>query len=58
MEDPIIKEIHQFREELAARFDYDLEKIFEFFRAKEVRPVISCSPKSSTKDNERENQAA
>ena len=61
IEDPIIKELHQIREEIAARYHFDVSEIFAHLRAreaKEKRPVISFSPKSSTKDNEEEKQAA
>jgi hypothetical protein len=33
--DPIVEEIHQFREEHAKRFNYDLKAIFEDFKAQE-----------------------
>ena len=49
IEDPIIKELHQVREEIAARHHFDVSEIFDHFRkreAKEKRTVISSSPKT------------
>ena len=61
IEDPIIKELHQIREEIAARYHLDVSKIFDHLRAREAKekcPVISFNPKSSASDEEQEKQAA
>ncbi len=47
--DPIIDEIHRFREERAARFNYDLKRIVEDInrQAEELHPtgpVVSLPP--------------
>lgn len=49
--DPIIDEIHRYREERAARFNYDLKKIVEDInrQAEELHPtgpVVSLPPKT------------
>ena len=36
LEDPLIEEIHATREEIAREADYDLEKILEAARARQV----------------------
>ena len=44
IDDPIMEELHRIREEIAARHNYDLHAIFEYFRAKEGqegRKVVS-----------------
>ncbi len=45
--DPIIEELHQIREQLAARFNYDVFAIVADIQAqeqKEDRPLVSLSP--------------
>jgi len=45
--DPIVEEIRRFREEYAAKFNYDLEKIFLDLRRQQEEtpgPVVSFSP--------------
>jgi hypothetical protein len=32
MKDPIVEEIHRIREQIAAECDYDLDRIFDYFR--------------------------
>jgi hypothetical protein len=49
--DPIVEEIHRFREEYAKRFDYDSEKMFLDLRRQQEEsgvPVVSFSPKPAT----------
>lgn len=44
MIDPIIEEIHKVREEYAAKFDYDVDAMFEDLRQKQAnsnRDVVS-----------------
>ena len=46
--DPIVEEVRKVREEHAARFDYDLEKIFRDLKEQERksgRKVVSLPPK-------------
>jgi len=46
--DPIVEEVRKIREEHAARFDYDLERIFQDLKEQERqsgRKVVSLSPK-------------
>jgi len=46
--DPIVEEVRKVREEHAARFDYDLERIFQDLKAQEQqssREVVSLPPK-------------
>jgi hypothetical protein len=46
--DPIVEEVRKIREEHAARFDYDLERIFQDLKEQEKnsgRKVVSLSPK-------------
>ena len=45
--DPIIEELHQIREQLAAKFNYDVFAIVADIQAqeqKEDRPLVSLSP--------------
>ena len=47
-DDPIVEEVRKIREEHAARFDYDLKKIFEDLKEQERksgREVLSLPPK-------------
>ena len=37
MEDEIIKEIHKYREEFAAKFDYDINAMFEYLREQQQK---------------------
>lgn len=46
--DPIVEEVRKVREEHAARFDYDLERIFQDLKEQEQksgRKVVSLSPR-------------
>jgi len=36
-QDPIVEEIHEHRAQLAKRFDYDLQKLFAYYREGENR---------------------
>ncbi|MBI1763201.1 MAG: hypothetical protein HYR56_17380 [Acidobacteria bacterium] len=45
--DPIIEELHQIRDQLAAKFNYDLQAIVADLQAQEKtedRPVVSFAP--------------
>lgn len=48
--DPIVEEIHRFREEYAKRFDYDLEKMYQDLKRQQdetpglVIPLVRKSP--------------
>lgn len=47
----IIEELHRVRDELAARYDYDVRAVVAALREKqqsENRPVVSLSPKRAT----------
>ncbi|MBN2543416.1 hypothetical protein JXI42_11180 [bacterium] len=35
--DPIVKEIHKYREEHAAKFDFDLTKIVEYYKTAQTK---------------------
>ena len=44
MTDPIVEEIHKIRQDLAAKFDYDIDAIFEDLRQKQLesnRKIVS-----------------
>ncbi len=60
IDDPIIEELHRIREEIAARHNYDVSAIFQYFRAKEAqegRKVISFElPKKEAQVNEEDVQ--
>ena len=47
-EDPIVKEIHETRERLAARFGYDVSALFAYIREREAearkRGVVFADP--------------
>lgn len=48
MSDPIIEELHRIREQLAAKFNYDVFAIVadaQAQQAKENRPIVFFSPK-------------
>ncbi len=43
-DDPIIEELHQIRAEFAARFNYDINAMVEYLRARQTQeghPVVS-----------------
>ena len=47
MNDPILEELHQIREQLAAKFNYDVFAIVADIQAQEQqedRPLVSLSP--------------
>jgi hypothetical protein len=47
-DDPIVEEVRKVREEHAARFDYDLKRIFQDLKEEEQksgRKVVTLSPK-------------
>jgi hypothetical protein len=49
--DPIVEEIHRFREEYAKKFDYDLNRMFEDLRRRQEEsgaPVVSFAAKPAT----------
>ena len=60
IDDPIIEELHRIREEIAARHNYDVHAIFQYFRSKEVqegRKVVSFElPKKEAQIDEEERQ--
>lgn len=62
--DPIVDEIHKYREELAAQFNYDVKAIIEYFQSLQKdtkRKVIKAPPKpdkANLKKGEQEKQAA
>lgn len=55
-DDPIIEELHRVREEIAARHNYDISAICQYFRAKEAQEsgkVVSFErPKTEAKVEE------
>lgn len=56
IDDPIIEELHRVREEIAAKFNYDLHAMFAHWRAREAEPgrkVVSFErPKTEVKVEE------
>ena len=48
MIDPIVEEIHKIREEYAAKFDYDVDAMFEDLRRKQSKS--NCKIVSFVKD--------
>ena len=51
MEDPIIEELHKFREEWAAQFYYDIHALVADLRRSQLeenRPVVNLPPKRIT----------
>lgn len=57
--DPIIEELHQFREKLAARFNYDVQSLIEYFQAQQGRgnrKVILAPRKLKEPDYEKTEQ--
>ncbi len=54
-EDPIVKEIHKFREKHAKKFNYNLDAIFEDLKERERksgRKIISLPIKRKVEDME------
>ena len=46
--DPIVEEIHKIREELAAKFQYDVQALGRFFQAQQAtehRMVVTRAPR-------------
>ena len=46
--DPIVEEIHKIREELAAKFQYDVQALGQYFQAQqqaEHREVVTRAPR-------------
>ena len=59
--DPIVEEIRGYREEYAARFNYDLHAICEDLRSqqgKDGRKVVSLPPKRIAKPGEADEKPA
>ncbi len=57
IDDPIIEELHRIREEIAAKFNYDVHAMFAYWRAREAeegRKVVSFEfpPKEVQVDEE------
>ncbi len=56
MNDPIVEEIHKYREELAARFNYEMDAICEYFRQQQAasdRPVWQGPGSTTEKSDEK-----
>jgi hypothetical protein len=52
MTDPIVEEIHKIREEYAAKFDYDVDAMFEDLRQKQSqsnRKIVSFAKDKKAK---------
>ena len=52
MNDPIVEEVRKIRDEHAARFNYDIDAIFEDLKKREKesgQPVITLEPKRIVK---------
>ncbi len=46
--DPIVEELHKHRQEMAARFNYDVHAVCQYYRERqklEGQPVVSRKPK-------------
>jgi hypothetical protein len=59
MEDPIVEEIRKLREEHAARFNYDVDAIFDNLKKLETErglTVVSLEPKRVLKIGENEDR--
>lgn len=60
IDDPIIEELHRVREEMAAKFNYDVHAMFAYWRARELekgRKVVSFElPKKEVQVAEEEMQ--
>jgi hypothetical protein len=55
MLDPIVEEIRKIREEHAARFNYDIDAIFEDFRKNEKEsglPLVTLQPRRISETRE------
>ena len=55
IDDPILADLYRFREELAARFNYDVYALVAYLReeqAKENHPIVSFSAKRVDPNNE------
>lgn len=58
-EDPIVKEIHKIREEHAAKFNYDIDAMFQDLQAKEAQSgvkYVSFDPKLPVKRKTRKHK--
>ena len=47
-QDPIVEEVHKIREELAAKFQYDVQALGKFFQAQQAtehRVVVTRAPR-------------
>lgn len=52
IEDPIIEELHRVREDLAAKFNYDVHALFAYWRARQAKenyPVVSLAKERKPK---------
>ena len=52
IDDPIVEEIHKIRDEHAARFNYDLDAIFDDFEREQResgRPLVTLPPNRISK---------
>lgn len=61
MIDPIVEEIHKIREEYAAKFDYDVDAMFEDLRQKQSqsnRKIVSFVKKKNEKQGIDERKVA
>jgi AAA+ superfamily predicted ATPase len=61
MIDPIVEEIHKIREEYAAKFEYDVDAMFEDLRQKQSqsnRKIVSFVKKKSEKQGIDERKVA
>jgi len=62
VKDEIIEEVHKHREEFAAKFNYDIDKMFEYLRGqqeKSGREYVSFSTaKNSLKKEKKTRKAA
>ncbi|HEX8317637.1 MAG TPA: hypothetical protein VF632_04505 [Longimicrobium sp.] len=60
-EDPIVKEIHETRERLAARFGYDVPALFAHIREREAdsgkRGVVFADPSGQPRRSPRDSRA-
>ena len=61
MIDPIVEEIHKIRQDLAAKFDYDIDAIFEDLRQKQLksnRKIVSFAKDKKEKQSIDEKKVA
>ena len=60
IDDPIIEELHRIREEIAAKFNYDVHAMFAYWRARQAeegRKVVSFElPKKEAQVDEEDVQ--